>query len=67
MKKIDIDKVVEEFIGQEGVGRDHQLRGYFTHNCPLCKELRDFADYLKFKLTPTPSKSKRIKKKKWRN
>lgn len=44
---MDYIKLAQEFIGEEGKGRDHRI---FTHPCPLCKELRDFAEFLKNKL-----------------
>ena len=40
---MDYKKLVEEFIGKEGEGRNHER---FAQPCPLCKELRDFAEFL---------------------
>lgn len=42
-----VREIAEEFLGKEGEGRNHIN---FVLPCPLCKEVREFAEYADSKL-----------------
>ncbi len=46
-REMKYKELAEEFIGKEGEGRFHPNQN--SRNCALCKEVRDFAEFLEGK------------------
>ena len=43
IKNIDYKNFADDFLGKEGEGRDHRK---YELPCPLCAEVKAFAEYL---------------------